>query len=206
MATELDSFTPSCDDLIIAADGGYKTLKKMNIKPHLVVGDFDSLGEIPENETIIKHPVQKDDTDTLLAVKTGFNKGYKRFVIYGALGGRLDQTVATLQTASFIAENGGFPLICDPIYTVTAIKNSAINFKSTAMGIISVFALNGKCSGVTIDGLFYTLSDYEITSEFPIGVSNEFIGKESKIAVKNGILTIIFEGKPGDINEQLKKY
>ena len=75
-------FTPQENDLIIAADGGYSTLKKLNIKPDLVVGDFDSLGNVPENEHIIKHPVKKDDTDTLLAVKIGLEKGYKNFRLY----------------------------------------------------------------------------------------------------------------------------
>ena len=180
--------------MIIAADGGYSTLKKLNIKPDLVVGDFDSLGEAPKDETVIKHPIKKDDTDTLLAVKIGLEKGYKTFVIYGAVGGRLDHTVATIQTATFVAENGGIAYIYDGNHTVTAIKNSSINFKANAKGYISIFALSGVAKGVTIKGLLYELNNAEITPSFPIGVSNEFISKESKISVKDGILTIIFEG------------
>lgn len=192
--TSAVDFKPNENDLIIAADGGYSTLKKLNIKPDLVVGDFDSLGSVPENENIIKHPVKKDDTDTLLAVKIGFNKGYKKFIIHGALGGRLDHTVATLQSANYIAENGGIAYICDDKYTVATIKNSSIEFKDEAKGIISVFALSGIAKGVTINGLLYQLDNAEITPNFPIGVSNEFIKKESKISVTDGVLTIIFEG------------
>ena len=187
-------FKPQESDLIIAADGGYSTLKKLNIKPDLVVGDFDSLGEVPENENVIKHPVKKDDTDTLLAVKIGLEKGYKTFVIYGAIGGRLDHTVATIQTATFVAENGGAPYIYDGNCTITTIKNSTINLNKNAKGYVSIFALSGVAKGITIEGLLYELSDAEITPTFPIGVSNEFIGKESKITVKDGVLTIIFEG------------
>lgn len=190
----VSDFTPQENDLIIAADGGYSTLKKLNIKPDLVVGDFDSLGNVPENEHIIKHPVKKDDTDTLLAVKIGLEKGYKNFIIYGAIGGRLDHTVATIQTATFVAENGGIAYIYAGSHTVTAIKNSSIKFKDTAKGYISVFALSGITKGVSITGLLYELNDAEITPHFPIGVSNEFIGKESKISVTDGVLTIIFEG------------
>ena len=192
--TEIVDFNPQGTDLIIAADGGYSTLKKLNIKPNLVVGDFDSLGETPKDETVIKHPIKKDDTDTLLAVKIGLEKGYKTFVIYGAVGGRLDHTVATIQTATFVAENGGIAYIYDGNHTVTAIKNSSINFKANAKGYISIFALSGIAKGVTIKGLLYTLDNAEITPDFPIGVSNEFIGKESEISVKDGVLTIIFEG------------
>ncbi len=192
--TGIADFKPQKNDLIIAADGGYSTLKKINIKPDLVVGDFDSLGEAPENENVIKHPIKKDDTDTLLAVKIGLEKGYKTFVIYGAVGGRLDHTVATIQTATFVAENGGIAYIYDGNHTVTAIKNSSIKFKDTAKGYISIFALSGVAKGVSIDGLLYELNDAEITPSFPIGVSNEFIGKESDISVTDGVLTIIFEG------------
>ena len=192
--TDVADFKPQESDLIIAADGGYSTLKKLNIKPDLVVGDFDSLGAIPENENVIKHPVKKDDTDTLLAVKIGLEKGYKTFVIYGAIGGRLDHTVATIQTATFVAENGGIAYIYDGNYTVTTIKNSSIKFKNTPKGYVSVFTLSGVAKGVTITGLLYETNDVELTPSFPIGVSNEFIGKESEIAVKDGVLTIIFEG------------
>ena len=187
-------FKPQENDLIIAADGGYRTLKKLNIKPDLVVGDFDSLGVIPENESIVKHPVKKDDTDTLLAIKIGLEKGYKSFVIYGAVGGRLDHTVATIQAAAFVAENGGTAYIYDGNYTVTAIKNSAIKFKASSKGYISVFALSGIAKGVTIKGLLYELNNAEITPSFPLGVSNEFIGKDSEISIADGVLTIIFEG------------
>ena len=192
--TEIVDFNPQENDLIIAADGGYSTLKKLNIKPDLVVGDFDSLGEAPKDETVIKHPIKKDDTDTILAVKIGLEKGYKTFVIYGAVGGRLDHTVATIQTATFVAENGGIAYIYDGNHTVTAIKNSSINFKVNAKGYISIFALSGVAKGVTIKGLLYELDNAEITPSFPIGVSNEFISKESEISVKDGVLTIIFEG------------
>ena len=187
-------FNPHESDLIIAADGGYSTLTKLNIKPDLVVGDFDSLGSIPENENVVKHPVKKDDTDTLLAVKIGLEKGYKTFIIYGAIGGRLDHTVATIQTAAFVAENGGIAYICDDNHTVTAIKNSSIKFKDTAKGYISVFALSGIAKGVTIKGLLYELDNAEISPDFPLGVSNEFIGRDSEISVTDGVLTIIFEG------------
>lgn len=192
--TPIAEFKPQKNDLIIAADGGYSTLKKLNIKPDLVVGDFDSLGEAPENENVIKHPIKKDDTDTLLAVKIGLEKGCKTFVIFGAIGGRLDHTIATIQTATFVAENGGIAYIYDGAHTVTAIKNSSIKFSKDAKGYVSIFALSGVAKGVTINGLLYELNDAEITPHFPVGVSNEFIGKESEIIVKDGILTIIFEG------------
>ncbi len=198
--TEITDFSPTEEDLIIAADAGYNIIKKLNIKPHFLVGDFDSLKTVPEDENIIKHPKEKDDTDTLLAVKIGLEKGYKIFKIYGILGGRLDQTVASLQTASYIAENGGIAMIFDGTSTVTAIKNSAVSFNENMSGTVSVFAFAGIAKGVTLSGLFYPLNNAEITPTFPLGVSNEFItGKKSKIEVKRGILTIIYNGKPNNL-------
>ena len=70
------------------------------------VGDFDSLGQVPEGENIVRHPVMKDDTDMMLAVKLGLERGYTRFHIYGGMGGRTDHTIANIQTLAYIAGRG----------------------------------------------------------------------------------------------------
>ncbi len=197
--TKTADFNPTEQDLIITADAGYKTALELNFKPDLVVGDFDSLGSIPENETIIKHPKEKDDTDTLLAVKLGLERGYKIFKIYGVLGGRLDQTIASIQTAEYIAENGGIAMIYDGNVTVTAIKDAALEFPQTMKGIVSVFTLCNEAKGVDLTGLYYPLTNATLTPNVPLGVSNEFIGKKSKISVKNGLLTIIYTGTPDNL-------
>ena len=184
-------FAPKSDDLIIAADGGYLKLEKYDVKPHLVLGDFDSLNEIPKQYEIIKHPVKKDDTDTLLAVKTGFSRGYKRFVIYGGTGGRLDHTLANLQTLSFIASNGGIGFLCGNDFTATAISKGEIEFESIAKGNISVFSAVEN-STVSLSGLLYPLEKATVSYNFPIGVSNEFIGENAKITILEGTVIIIW--------------
>lgn len=188
------NFSKNEDDIVIAADAGYRHLENLKIIPDIVLGDFDSLKFIPSDAEIIKHPVKKDDTDTMLAVKTGFERGFDRFVLYGCLGGRLDHTLANIQTLNFIAENGGIGFICGDGYTVCSIKNSSISFKASASGNISVFSADSKASGVTETGLLYNLENAELTSCFPLGVSNEFTGNESTVSVENGILNIVFEG------------
>lgn len=195
---EPTKFTPCKDDLIIAADGGFLKLKNYSTEPHIVLGDFDSLEEIPTHSNVIKHPVKKDDTDTLLAVKTGFEQGYNRFVIYGGTGGRLDHTFANLQTLSFIAQKSGTGFLCGEGFVATAVSNSVISFKESAKGNISVFSLSNECE-VTIEGLLYTLKNAAVTNNFPIGVSNEFIGKTAKISVQNGTALIIWSGDLDDI-------
>lgn len=184
-------------DLIIAADGGLKNTEKLNIKPDFIVGDFDSLGYVPEGTNIIKHPVMKNETDAVLAVDVGLNEGFREFIIYGCLGGRLDQTVASLQTAVYVVEKGGKAVLVDENTYATVIKNSAITFSSDCKGTISVFSHSDESIGVTEAGLLYSLTDEALTSSFPLGVSNEFTGNEATVSVKNGILSIIWQTENG---------
>lgn len=187
-----ESFEPQSQDLIIAADAGYLALEKLNATPHITVGDFDSLENIPTNTEIIKHPVRKNDTDTLLAVKIGLEKGYKHFCLYGCAGGRLDHTLANLQTLSFIASNNATGYLKGKDFTATALKDSSLEFPSQKKGNISVFSATNE-SEISIDGLLYNLNHKKITYNFPLGVSNEFIGKKSKITVHKGTAIIIWE-------------
>ena len=178
-------------DFLIAADGGYREVLAQGLKPDLAVGDFDSLGEVPENENVIRHPVMKDDTDMMLAVKLGFKRGYDRFYIYGALGGRLDHTLANLQTLMYIACRGGQGWIIGDC-CITAIHNSEARFTGDARGIVSVFCLSGEARGVSIEGLLYPLENHTMHSDIALGVSNEFTGKQSRISVADGTLVIHF--------------
>lgn len=188
------NFTHENGDLIIAADAGFLKLKNIGATPDITVGDFDSLKEIPDCKKIIRHPVRKNDTDTMLAVKTGLSLGFRRFVIYGGTGGRLDHTLSNLQTLAFIAENGGKGYLCGDSFTATAVKNSSIGFLSSASGNISVFSATSKCRGVYITGLSYPLQNAVLDYSFPLGVSNEFTGEESEIKITNGTAIIIWSG------------
>ena len=189
---EPDLFKPNESDLVIAADAGYLKLKKLGITPDLAVGDFDSLGEIPTDTEVVKHPVKKDDTDTLLSIKIGIEKGFKEFHFYGCTGNRLDHTFGALQNLSFLAERGCRGYLFGEDFISTAIKNDSLEFGKEKQGNISVFAATSECE-VSIDGLLYTLENKKITYDFPIGVSNEFIGKKAKITALNGTAIIIYK-------------
>ena len=187
-------FTPGKEDLVIAADGGYRILQQNGIKPDLTVGDFDSLGDPPEQEEVIRHPVMKNDTDTLLAVRIGLERGYLRFVLTAGTGGRLEHTLANLQTLIFISQNGGEGFLKSPGQTAAAITDRKICFDETYRGGISVFA-DGKAEGVTEEGLLYQLDKVVLESSFPIGVSNEFTGKPAFVEVKKGTLILLWDEK-----------
>ena len=195
----IQALETSPGDYIIAADAGYKQTQKLGLKPDLVVGDFDSLKSVPENEMTVIHPVRKDDTDFLLAVKEGLKRGYKKFIVFGAVGARLDHTLGAIQVTTFAAENGAVMILSSDSFCITSVKNSKISFKSKSEGILSVFAVTCEAYGVTIKGLSYETDDITLKPDFPIGVSNEFTGKPAIIKVTDGILTVMWQGSPDDI-------
>ena len=181
-------------DIVVAADSGLINTQKLNIKPDYVIGDFDSLGHKPSNENTITYPVEKDDTDTMLAVKLGFEKGYKSFRIFGCIGGRLDHTFANIQTAAYIVENGGEAVFYADKENFTVIKNSRIEFNKAHQGNISIFALE-ESKNVTIKGTYYELENGCLSTDFPLGTSNKFNNKDVSISVEQGKLLIIWESQ-----------
>ncbi|MBQ3052883.1 MAG: thiamine diphosphokinase [Clostridia bacterium] len=185
-----EKFQPNSNDLIIAADGGMNILNKLKVSPCILLGDFDSLSEkICFDGEIVRYPAKKDDTDTMLAIKTGLERGYKKFVLYGCTGGRLDHTIANIQALNYIAENNALGYLCGDDFTVTVIKEGKIEFDPKAKGNISVFSLSNT-SEVTIEGLLYNIKDTKISNSNPLGVSNEFIGQKSQITVNRGTVII----------------
>lgn len=177
---------------IIAADGGFSYLEENNIVPNLVVGDFDSLGRIPSGFEIVRHPAAKDDTDTMLAVNEGLNRGYNKFIIYGGLGGRLDHTFANIQTLTYLASKGALGFMIGENTVITSIKNSKLVFDKSYSGTVSVFTSGSCAEGVCLKGLKYPLDNAVLTHDIPLGVSNEFLGIPAEITVKNGSLIVMW--------------
>lgn len=197
--TEAEAKIPE-NAFVIAADAGLLFLRKRSVSPDLIVGDFDSLGEKPTGENVVYHRPEKDDTDTMLAVREGLSRGCDRFVIYGGLGGRLDHTLANLQTLGFLCEHGARGYLVGAGTVVTAFKNGGVSFRDTLRGTISVFALGPDAKGVFERGLKYPLDDYTMTANFPIGVSNEFTGAPSEISVRKGTLLALWSAESLDFD------
>lgn len=179
-------------DLIIAADGGLTHLEGLGVKPHVIIGDFDSLGRVPADATVF--PVDKDDTDSMLAIRHGLWEGYRRFVIYGGLDGpRLDHTIANLQALQFLADRNAQGFLVGLSYIATIIRNGRLSFGPKAQGVVSVFCMGRDARGVTLRGLKYGMEDGTLSTGFPLGVSNHFVGEKSEIYVKDGSLLVIFD-------------
>lgn len=184
------------DDYVIAADGGLQHTQKLNITPDCILGDFDSLGFTPQGANVF--PVEKDDTDAMLAVRQGLGLGYRNFILYGSLDGpRLDHAVANFQTLQFLADNGAFGYLVGESCLATVVKNGAIRFPEGGEGTISVFCLGSDARGVDIRGLYYPLENGTLTAGFPLGVSNHFTKKSAEISVQNGSLLVLWDRKNG---------
>ena len=191
-----DAFRPQSGDFIIAADGGYKILSELNITPDLCLGDFDSLGFVPDlPDTISVDPVQKDDTDTMLAAREGLRRGFKKFYIFGGTGGaRGDHTIANIQLLCFLAERGAIGYLVGKNETAVVIKNDKFRLPAREEGFVSVFSLDEVSRGVTEKGLKDSLENGELRRDFPLGVSNRFVGSSAEISVEDGTLLIMWEG------------
>ena len=177
---------------IIAADAGLKYLKSAGYSPDLIVGDFDSLGEVPTGNNVIAHKPEKDDTDMMLAVKEALARHADTIVIYGGLGGRIDHSYANMQTLAYIANHGvtGYLAGCGCVCTV--IKNGGIAFDQSMLGIVSVFCVGNEAKGVDLIGLKYPLENHTLFCDYPLGVSNEFMGLPSTVSVRDGMLAVIW--------------
>ena len=185
-------FAPSEDDLVIAADGGLDTLRSLDIRADLAIGDFDSLGRIPSGIETIRFEVEKDETDMHLAYLEGKRRGYRDFRIYGGVGGRVDHTFANYCLLAYIAEQGDTATLYDREYTTRAIRNNSTRVAEKSKKGVSVFAFGGVAKGVSIKGLYYEANDVTLTPSFPLGASNHKISGEGEISVKDGTL-LIFE-------------
>ena len=181
--------------LTIAADGGLRHTHALGLNPDVILGDFDSLGYVPEDSRVF--PVEKDDTDAMLAVRLGLQQGCGWFELYGALDGpRLDHTIANFQTLAFLATHGARGALIGRDYIATVLKGESISFPAEAAGILSLFCL-GAAARVTIEGLHYPLENGTLTPDFPLGVSNHFAGKPARITVHDGLVLALWDRQNG---------
>ena len=184
------------EDYILAADGGLRHLEKLQLRPDGIIGDFDSLGYSPDEAQVF--PVEKDDTDAMLAARKGLELGFKEFLFYGSLEGpRLDHTISNFQTLQFLRDRGAIGYLIGKDYLVTVIGEETLEFPACAEGILSLFCLGPDAEGITLENLYYPLSNGKLTSGFPLGVSNHFTGKAARVTVKKGSLLALWDRKNG---------
>lgn len=184
---------PEKCDLVVAADGGYARLQALGLKIDAVIGDFDSLGYAPEHKNVIRLSVEKDDTDTLAAIRYGLEQGCREFYIYGGTGGRISHTIANVECLAFLSRLGAKAYLFGNGFYITAVTNGKIAFGAGMKGSISIFSHGDKAEGVYLEGLKYPLQNATLVNTFPIGVSNSFTGVKSSVRSDNGTLIIVCE-------------
>lgn len=207
-------FAPVPGDLVLAADGGYRALYSLGYMPDLLLGDFDSLGDLPlpPDLPVLRFPARKDDTDTGLALRHGLDRGYRDFALYGCAGGRVDHLLANLQSMARVSRLGAAIRLAAPEYDAWALTGPAPDTSGPAPHapdgpaatltlpdrpggtLVSVFCHGDRAEGVTLTGLSYPLDGADLTGDFPLGVSNRRLeGQPATVSVRRGTL-LIFQG------------
>lgn len=183
------------DDFVIFCDSGLKHLENLQVKPSLIVGDFDS-HENPhlDVETIVL-PCEKDDTDTVYAVKEALSRGFDNFLLIGVIGARLDHTLGNVSILLFLDSLGKKGYIIDDYSEMEIVSNEPVSI-SDQYSFFSLLNIAGCAKGITISGAKYPLVDGEITCEYQYGVSNEVLPEDiASVRVKEGRLLLIKDRK-----------
>ena len=177
---------------ILCADSGLHLAERLHRSPDLVLGDFDSLGAVPVHLPHMTVPVEKDDTDTMLAVRTALEKGYRDIRIFGAFGGRLDHTLANLQTLEYLRQHGADGLLCGVRDSARMLcGGETLRLPARHGWSLSLFAWSECCTGVCASGVYYPLADGTLTRSFPLGVSNRITAEYAEISCGSGMLLVM---------------
>ena len=193
---EYVSEKPEKGDLVIAADAGYLTAKKMGITPAILLGDFDTLGEenIPDGIECLRVPAEKNDTDTQLAVRVAIERGAGEIVIVGGLGGRIDHTLSTLAILEDLWERKNdriFAILTDGKNRVRFLRNSGTILPRSQYRFFSLIAADETVKGITLEGCKYPLKNGRISRRNQWAVSNEITGNCALIEIGRGGVWVI---------------
>lgn len=181
------------DILYISADAGILKCRELGIVPDIAIGDFDSLGSVPEEQNVVRLPVEKDITDMDAAVEEAVARGCGEIHIYGGAGGRPDHTLANISLVARLSTMNIKPFMYGEGYVFTAITNGEITVCGEKGKTLSVTAFSDRCTGVNIKNLKYTLDDGVLENTFALGVSNSFTDKKAYVGVEKGTLIVMWE-------------
>ena len=181
------------DDYVIYCDSGLKHQEKLNRKPDLIIGDFDSHAKPEDLSNVIVLPVVKDDTDTIFAVKEGIRRGYDDFLLIGATGGRQDHNLGNIYALLMLKNCGKSARIVDDYSEISIISAGETVRVKYGCKFFSLLNISGTARGITITGAKYDLDGAEITPDYQYGISNEVINPEAEavITLREGFLLLV---------------
>ena len=182
-------------DFVVACDAGYRNAERLDLRPDLIVGDFDSAPQPKtEHETIVL-PHVKDDTDTEYAAKLVSEKGFDEVLLLGGLGGRrVEHTLANLCTGLGLEQRGVRTTLLDERSRITYVMpGETRRYPRNEYFYLSVFPMEGRAQGVCERGSYYELTDAELTASYPLGVSNEYAAGSDCITIstRSGALVVV---------------
>ncbi|MCC0642993.1 MULTISPECIES: thiamine diphosphokinase [unclassified Clostridioides] len=192
-----DIILKECYDCIICADGGANHTYKMDIIPDYILGDLDSVEEekinfyINQGVKFEKFPSKKDETDTELCLFLAKTIKANHIDFFGALGGRIDHTLANIKLLYYLKEDGIYSRILSDKEEMYIVENEEFTLFGNKGDTISVIAVKGDAKGVTLTGLEYPLDDYYMKYSVPIGISNVMLGNSCKIKVEQGCVLVV---------------
>ena len=179
------------DDYIVFCDSGLRHLEPLQVKPSLIVGDFDSHDNPYLDVETIVLPCEKDDTDTVFAVKEAIKRGFDYFLLIGVVGARLDHTLGNVSILLYLDSIGKKGTIIDDYSEMEIVSNEPAYIEDS-YAFFSLLNVSGTAKGITIENAKYLLNNAEITCEYQYGVSNEvFPGKTAKVSILEGKLLLI---------------
>lgn len=197
--TEPEALSPllRADDWFIAADGGMALAQALDVRPAVLVADFDSGPEpIDSPSEVLRLPVEKDWTDTMAAAMLALDRGYREFLLLGCTGGRLDHTMANIAVMAYILSRGGQAVMADECNRVRLLGPGRHVVPPLAGWKLSLFAFGGEASGITLRQVKYPLTDATLRPEDSVGVSNEFLDCPAEIFFQKGRLLLFFSKDP----------
>lgn len=185
-------FAVAPGEFVIACDRGYEYARRCEVRPDLLVSDFDSYsGPVDGATRVERFRSEKDDTDTMIAIRYAMENGFDEARIVCALGGRLDHALANLQSAVFAQKHGLRVAIESPDTLIRTLQNGSLQVPRREGFSLSVFAMEDRCRGVSIRGAKYPLENADLTCAFPLGVSNDWAEDTAEISVRDGVLLIV---------------
>lgn len=178
-------------DFVIYCDSGLTHQSGLCVGPDLIVGDFDSHCDPHLTVETIVLPCEKDDTDTIFAVKEAIKRGFTDFLLIGVIGERLDHTLGNVSALLMLDSSNLNAKIIDDYSEMVIVSNKTV-YLDDSFSYFSLLNISGIAKGVTVKNAKYPLEDAEITCEYQYGISNEVIrGKTAEISVSNGRLLLI---------------
>jgi thiamine pyrophosphokinase len=194
-------------DRLIAADGGLHHLQKLGLRPDVLIGDLDSVepaeAEAVQNAggQVIRHPVRKDETDLELAVRLARAEGAGDILVFGALGGRWDQTLANLLLLAHTDFRSARLRLIDGAQQIYLVQGET-QIEGQPGDTVSLISLQGDARGVTTEGLEYPLRDGQLPFGSTLGISNVLVDRQARVSVQDGLLVCIVIGQTATRNGQ----